>query len=223
MTRSVGIYLFDEVEVLDFAGPFEVFSTAARVKERKQPDAPPVFELLTIADSIRLVRARAGLLVQPMFAIGQHAPLDVLIIPGGIVSAELERPEIIAWIRAAASTAALTASVCTGAFLLARAGLLSGKQATTHWEDLSDLQAMFPDVHVKSDTRWVDEGAIVTSAGISAGIDMSLHLVARLEGEELAHQTARQMQFDWHAAPAEWQVEPAVRRDLTAPALKTLQ
>jgi len=91
----------------------------------------------------------------------------------------------------------VTASVCTGAFLLAQAGLLEGKQATTHWEDLAGLRRLFPGVDVIEGRRWVDLGSIVTSAGISAGIDMSLHLVARLPGAEVARRTARQMQYDW--------------------------
>jgi len=121
----------------------------------------------------------------------------VLIIPGGIVSDELERETVIKWIARCAGSASITASVCTGAFLLGRAGLLNGKQATTHWEDIPDLRAMFPGIEVKAGTRWVDTGQIVSSAGISAGIDMSLHLVERLESKELAVSTARQMEFDW--------------------------
>lgn len=98
---------------------------------------------------------------------------------------------------AQAARAELTASVCTGAFLLGKAGLLDGKRATTHWEDVADLRAMFPQVRVIEGARWVDEGSVVTSAGISAGLDMSLHVVARLAGSELAARTARQMQYEW--------------------------
>lgn len=87
--------------------------------------------------------------------------------------------------------------MCTGAFLLAKAGLLQSKAATTHWEDIPDLAAMFPDIEIKGNTRWVDQGDVVTAAGISAGIDMSLHLVSRLDSEDLAVRTARQMEFDW--------------------------
>jgi len=201
--RTVGIYLFDDVEVLDFAGPFEVFCTASRMKTRLEPQAPKPFEVITIADAARPVHARGGLVVQPAFAVTAHPPLDVLIVPGGIVTAELARENIIAWIAQQSAAAELTASVCTGAFLLARAGLLDGKTATTHWEDIDDLRAMFPGVQVQAQTRWVDQGQIVTSAGISAGIDMSLHLVARLESTDLAVRTARQMQFDWQAAERE--------------------
>jgi transcriptional regulator GlxA family with amidase domain len=196
-TRTVGIYIFDKVEVLDFAGPFEVFTTASRVRIHQQPDAAAPFNVFTIAENIRPVRARGGLLVLPKYDLVNHPPIDVLIIPGGIVSDELQRESVIQWIVQCARTASITASVCTGASLLAKAGLLDGKQATTHWEDIPEMRAMFPQVEVKAETRWVDTGTIVSSAGISAGIDMSLHLVKRLESEDLAVRTARQMEFDW--------------------------
>jgi transcriptional regulator GlxA family with amidase domain len=198
MTHRLGIYIFADVEVLDFAGPFEVFSTASRVKSRLQPQADRPFEVFTIADSLRPVKARGGLLVQPHFDIRNHPPIDILVIPGGVVTAELERATIIDWIKQVSARTKLTASVCTGAFLLAKAGLLQGKNVTTHWEDVDDLRSMFTGFTVKIDTRWVDEGAVVTSAGISAGLDMSLHIVERFEGEALALKTARQMDYDWH-------------------------
>lgn len=197
MTRCVGIYIFDEIEVLDLGGPFEVFSTASRMKARLQPGAAKSFEVFTVAETLRPIRARGGLMIQPAFDFTCHPAIDVLIVPGGVVTAELGRPAVIEWIGRNAGKATLTASVCTGAFLLAKAGLLHGKTITTHWEDIADFRAMFPDIPVRDDTRWVDAGDIVTSAGISAGLDMSLHLVARLEGEELAVRTARQMDYDW--------------------------
>jgi transcriptional regulator GlxA family with amidase domain len=196
LTHTVGIYLYNDVEVLDFAGPWEVFSTASRVASRLQPGIPQPFGVLTVADSMRMVRARGGLQIRPHFDFSNHPHLDVLIVPGGIVDAELEREAVIAWIARTASAASITASVCTGAFLLGKAGLLRGRAATTHWEDVADLRALFPNTEVRPGARWVDEGAVVTSAGISAGIDMSLHLVARLEGEELSVRTARQMEYD---------------------------
>jgi transcriptional regulator GlxA family with amidase domain len=197
MTRTVGIYLFDKVEILDFAGPYEVFSTAARVRVRKQPDAAAPFNVFTIADTMRTDRASGGLHVLPQYNFVSDPPVNVLIIPGGGVSDELQRETVINWIAHCACSASITASVCTGAFLLGRAGLLDGKQATTHWEDIADLRAMFPSIEVRAGSRWVDAGQIVSSAGISAGIDMSLHLVERLENKELAVNTARQMEFDW--------------------------
>jgi transcriptional regulator GlxA family with amidase domain len=203
MIRSVGIYIFDEVEVLDLGGPFEVFSTASRMKPRLSPGSDRPFEVFTIADRPRPVRARGGLMVQPNFDLANHPAVDVLVIPGGVVTGELKRDEIIAWIARTAARATITASVCTGAFLLARAGLLRGRMITTHWEDIDDFRAMFPDIPVQGDKRWMDHGSIVTSAGISAGLDMSLHLVARLESEALAIRTARQMDYDWRRSPPE--------------------
>jgi transcriptional regulator GlxA family with amidase domain len=196
-TRSVGIYIFDEIEVLDLGGPFEVFSTATRMKARLAPGAEPPFKVFTIADALRPIRSRGGLIVQPQFDFTNHPPIDVLILPGGVVTEELKRDPVIQWISRTATQAELTASVCTGAFLLAKAGLLSGKTITTHWEDIEDFRADFPGIPIDGQRRWIDQGTIVTSAGISAGIDMSLHLVARLESQSLADRTARQMDYDW--------------------------
>jgi transcriptional regulator GlxA family with amidase domain len=185
------------VEVLDFCGPFEVFTTASRVLKRGNPALPEPFVVFTVAREAGPIRARAGLVVQPDYVFAEHPPIGVLLVPGGVVTAELRRPEVTAWIDSTARQATLAASVCTGAFLLAQAGLLDGRTATTHWEDIDDLRAMFPAAHVVGERRWVDQGPVVTSAGISAGIDMSLHLVERLAGRELALRTARQMDFDW--------------------------
>lgn len=197
MLLNVGIYVFDQVEVLDFAGPYEVFTTATRVARKVTPELGEPFRVCTISRSGAAVRARAGLWVQPDYDFAGHPPLDVLIVPGGVVSAEMTDEAVVAWIAATAHQARLTASVCTGAFLLARAGLLEHKAVTTHWEDLDELQAMFPALELRRGVRWVDQDDIVSSAGISAGIDMSLHLVERLAGRALAVATARQMEFDW--------------------------
>lgn len=197
MTHRVAIFVFNEMEVLDFAGPYEVFTTASRVHQRTRPSGPPPFSVCTIGRSLDPVRARAGLDVTPNQSFATHPAIDLLIVPGGVVSAELAKPEVIEWIAATAPETQITASVCTGAFLLAKAGLLDGKTVTTHWEDLADLSRDFPGLSIQQGVRWVDQDRIVTSAGISAGIDMSLHLVERLVDRELAIATARQMEFDW--------------------------
>jgi transcriptional regulator GlxA family with amidase domain len=199
--RNVGIYVYDEVEVLDFAGPFEVFFTASRVFRRQHPDGEPPFNVFTVGETGTSIKARGSLAVEPHFAFDQHPKIEVLIIAGGVVTKELEKPGVIAWIAAHSKLAELTASVCTGAFLLGKAGLLTGKRVITHWEDVTDLRAMLPNTQVIEAGRWQDEGALVTSAGISAGLDMSLHLVARLAGHELAVRTARQMDYDWREQP----------------------
>jgi transcriptional regulator GlxA family with amidase domain len=198
MPYSVGIFVFDNVEVLDFAGPYEVFTTASRVygKQNLLSSVTP-FEVFTIGKTKEPVRARAGLKIDPDFDFDTHPKIDVLLIPGGVVNEELKDASVINWIATTSKQTQLTASICTGAFLLAKAGLLEGKSATTHWEDIEDLRMMFPNLNVKEQMRWVDEGEIITSAGISAGIDMSLHLVERLVSRDLALSTARQMEFDW--------------------------
>lgn len=197
LTRSVGIYLYDQVEVLDFAGPFEVFMTASRVHQRQTPKDPIPFLVRLIAENKEAVNARAGMRVLPESTIHKTSTIDVLIVPGGVVDDQLKRPDVITWLARISQTAELVASVCTGAFLLAKAGLLEGVQATTHWEDLEFFASMFPEVEVLPERRWVDQGRIVTAAGISAGIDMSLHLVRRLQSEALAEATARQMDYRW--------------------------
>ena len=193
MTYSVAIYVYPNVEVLDFAGPFEVFTTASRVFLRQNLSGPAPFSVYTVARSLSPVTARAGLQVLPDHNLVTCPAPDLLLIPGGVVDAEMAEPDLLEWIRTSSQNAKITASVCTGAFLLAKAGLLQGKSATTHWEDIADLRAQFPSLSVKEEVRWVDEGSIVTSAGIAAGIDMSLHLVSRLASKDLARLTAKQL------------------------------
>jgi transcriptional regulator GlxA family with amidase domain len=197
MELRVGIYVYGGVEVLDFAGPFEVFSTASRVFARGHPGAPPPFTPCLVAERLERVEARAGFPVHPHFAIGAHPPLDLLVVPGGVHEPELAKRPVLDWIAGQHRQVRLTASVCTGAFLLAAAGLLDGLEVTTHWEDCADLQRAFPRLAVREGARWIEHDRVITSAGISAGLDMSLRVVARLAGEELAARTARQMDYDW--------------------------
>ena len=196
---EVGILLFPGVEVLDFAGPFEVFSVASRVAARDGLLGHPAFRVTTVSATSEPVAARHGLQVVPGAAFGEHPALDLLIVPGGVVSQPLEDAATLGWIGENAGRAAITASVCTGAFLLARLGLLDGLTATTHWEDLDDLRSSFPALEVVGSVPFVDHGKLLTSAGISAGIGMSLHLVGRVLGLAAAKATARQMQYDWDA------------------------
>lgn len=195
---NIGIYIYDEVEVLDFAGPYEVFTTAARVNAKLKPGDPKLFEVFLVAENGRAVSARANFNIQPHYTLQNHPNMDVLIVPGGVHIHELEKPSVIEWIAKTSPNTTLTASVCTGAFLLAKAGILRDQSCTTHWEDIPDLRSMFPMLDVKEDVPWVDNGQVITSAGISAGIEMALHLVTKLAGKELAVKTARQMQYTWN-------------------------
>lgn len=198
------ILAFDGVEALDFAGPFEVFTTASRVSQRMRPGSAAPFEVASVAHVAagQPVQARAGLQLLANHALAGSPPADVLIVPGGVVDAPMASPETLHWIARTAAEAKIVASVCTGAFLLAASGVVTDDAVTTHWEDIAELRERFPSLDVREDVRWVDNGRIVSSAGISAGIDMSLHLVERLAGRELAERTARQMDYAWNRNPA---------------------
>jgi transcriptional regulator GlxA family with amidase domain len=189
---NVGIYLYENAEVLDFSGPFEVFSTASRLSHPKN-----FFNVFLVSKNHHPVIARGGYSVNPNFSFSQHPEIDLLIIPGGVHHHELGKTNVINWIRNTAKKAKVVASVCTGAFLLAEAGLLANLKVTTHWEDIAKLQASYPNLEVVASQHWVDEKKVITSGGISAGIDMSLHLVSKLASLELAEKTARQMEFQW--------------------------
>ena len=189
---NIGIYIYDQAEVLDFSGPFEVFSTASRICEKGEP-----FNVFMIGETGEVVTARGGYKINPNYGFHNHPAIDVLIVAGGVHTDEMKKTSTINWISQQAKKASIVASVCTGAFLLAQANVLQTQKVTTHWEDIPDLRKMFPQLKVIENIRWVDEGKLLTSGGISAGIDMSLHLVSRLYGEDLAEKTARQMEFSW--------------------------
>lgn len=189
---NIGIYIYDNAEVLDFSGPFEVFSTASRLAESSD-----AFEVFFIAEQKAPVVARGGFSVNPHYDLNHHPEIDLLIVVGGVHSGELQKTRVINWLASMAEDAKVIASICTGAFILAEAGLLAGRKVTTHWEDIDELRKNYPDLTVIDGERWIDEGNLITSGGISAGIDMSLHLVSRFLGPELAEKTARQMEYDW--------------------------
>lgn len=196
--RTVGIFIFDDVEVLDFCGPFEVFSTARPAGIHS--DDAALFKALTIAEEDRVITCRGGLLVQPHYTIKNAPPLDILLVPGGQgTRRERHNQQLLEWIGQQDRHTELTTSVCTGAFLLAERGLLNQHRATTHWGSVEWMRENYPAVTMLNDQRVVDEGHIITSAGVSAGIDMSLHIVARLHGMETAKWTARRMEYDWHS------------------------
>lgn len=133
----------------------------------------------------------------PDYGFHNHPEIDLLIVVGGVHSDEMNKTEVIEWIALQSTKAKMVASVCTGVFLLAKAGVVENEKVTTHWEDIPDLKNSFPKLDVQEGVRWVDEGNLITSGGISAGIDMSLHLVSKLHSLALAEKTARQMEFSW--------------------------
>ena len=193
---TIGIFAFDDIEVLDLCGPFEVFSTARPVGEHD--DNAHLFDVLVIGDEQRTVKCRGGLLLTPNATIDNHDPLDILVLPGGPgARRERHNQRVISWIRAQDERTQILASVCTGAVFLAEAGLLTNRRATTHWRWMDWTRAQYPEIELISGNRYIDEGHIVTSAGVSAGMDMSLHLIERLRGDAVAVWTARRMDYRW--------------------------
>jgi len=194
---SVGILVFPEVEVLDFAGPFEVFAVTRLNEVTRYEDVSP-FEVFLVAESREPVVATGGLRVLPEHDLVSCPPLDVLVVPGGLgTRVQVDNARLIEWVRAEAGRVGTLTSVCTGSFLLAQAGLLDGLRATTHWRSLDRMALAFPRVHVEREEHVVDQGRILTSAGISAGIDMALRVVARCHGEAVARATARHMEYPY--------------------------
>jgi len=190
MKQNVAILLFDEVEVLDFAGPFEVFAVTSELHGNE------TFNVFTFAESPGTVRARNGLKIVPDFTVENCPAPHILIVPGGFGTRPLlKKPALLEWLRRASRDATLTMSVCTGALVLARAGLLDGLRATTHHDAFGLLRELAPRTEIVETDRFVDNGRIITAAGISAGIDCSLHVVERLLGANAASTTARYMEY----------------------------
>lgn len=190
---NIGILIFNEVEVLDVAGPFEVFSITRCPKTNEKP-----FTVKTVAQTKNIISTRNGLKIQPEYDFSDAPPFDIVIIPGGYGAEEIEihNKRVIEWIKETSENVSLLASVCTGSFLLAEAGLLDGKRVTTHWIDIDRLEKEYPRLIIQRGVKYVDEGKIITTGGISAGINMSFHIVKKLLGEEIAKTTAKRMEYD---------------------------
>jgi transcriptional regulator GlxA family with amidase domain len=197
--KTVGILIFDDVEVLDFAGPFEVFSrtrTVAGADSRRTDDTAP-FEVFTVARTRDAITAIGGLAVVPRYSWVDAPAIDILVIPGGFGTRSLlNDAATLGWIGEAAARARQVTSVCTGALLLAKVGLLQGKRATTHWAGLELLGSIDPTIQVLRDRRVVHDG-VFTSAGVSAGIDMSFAVVEQICGRAVALETAHYIEYPW--------------------------
>lgn len=186
----VGIFVFDDAEELDVVGPYEVLAYWARHSELRP-------EVVTFSLDGNGIRCAKGLRLVPDLGADQVGPLHVLVYPGGFGTRALLRdPAHLEWVRGLRATTPLMTSVCTGALVYAAAGLLSGRPATTHWQAFDELAVLDPSVLADTEARFVDDGDIVTSAGVSAGIDMALHLVARLESVDAARAVRRGIQYD---------------------------
>ena len=163
-----------------------------------------LLNVFTVAESSTPVSCNNPLTVLPQYTLAECPPLDILVVPGGQgTRTAVSRPALIKWLAERAATAQLTTSVCTGSFLLAQAGLLDGKATTTHWGSIERMRQDFPGLDVRADVRWIDAGDVVSSAGVSAGIDMALYVLQRLYGDEVAAATARGIEYDyWERANA---------------------
>lgn len=194
---TVGILIFDGVEVLDFAGPFEVLSRARLtpgVESRRSDESAP-FRVFTVARTRDPITATGGLVVVPAHGFADAPAIDLLVVPGGFgTRALLHDEETLGWIRQTATGARQVASVCTGALLLGKAGLLQGRRATTHWASLDLLDSLGVGATVERTSRVVDDG-VITSAGVASGIDMAFYLVETLCGREVADETARYIEY----------------------------
>jgi len=195
--QQVAILIFPDVEVLDFCGPFEVFSVT-RLDDARRREDPSPFEVRLVAETRDVVVATGGLKVMPDCTLAECPAFDVLVVPGGWGTRRLlDRAPLIEWIAARGGVVPTLTSVCTGALLLAQAGLLDGRRATTHWRSLEWMRESFPRVTVEDALHVVEDGHIFTSAGISAGIDMALRVVTRLHGERIGRETARHMEYPY--------------------------
>lgn len=188
-SKKLGILVFTDAEVLDFAGPFEVFSVTNELSGG--------LDVLTVAKEKKPVRARNGLTILPDVGLADCPPLDFLLIPGGFGTRALLKDDVlISWIVRTSDDCETVLSVCSGALVLARAGLLDGLSATTHHQVFGELEGLAPATTIVKEQRFVDNGQIITAAGVTAGIDMSLYFVSRLYGRQTAEQTARYMEWN---------------------------
>lgn len=190
--RNIAIMIFDNVEVLDFAGPYEAFNVTADLNQ------PSPFNVYTVAETSAPIRTRGKMSVNPNYSIYGMPPVDILLIPGGYgTRAMLRKPHLIEWVKEQAEKVELLLSVCTGSLVLAKAGLLDDVEATTHHGNFPELEQLAPTCTVIKDRRYVTSGNIIMSGGVSAGIDMALHVVQQLCGNEILAKTLTEMEYPY--------------------------
>lgn len=190
---NVGVLLFDNVELMDFAGPCEVFSVTSELNDYE------LFDTFTISNDIDIIKTIHGLKLEPDYVFDDHPKIDILVVPGGYGTRQaMENKELMHWLKKVSISSKHTLTVCTGSILLGKTGMLDGKTCVTHHEDLEELQKTAPTAKVLDDQRFIDNGKIITSGGIMAGVDASLYLVEKLHGKEVADKTRAYMEYgDW--------------------------
>jgi transcriptional regulator GlxA family with amidase domain len=197
-TKNVAIVIYEGIEILDFAGPAEVFAMASRMGSDR---GRPAFKVYTVAASREPITSQGFVKITPEYTIDDAPAPDLLVIPGGSSDALIKSEKFMTWANGAVKDAEITLTVCTGAFVLADAGFLDGLRVTTFYNAIGRLREAAPKAIVEEGRRFVDSGAIITTAGVSAGIDGALHTVARLLGRNVADRTARYMQYAWTPEP----------------------
>lgn len=190
---NIGIFLFNDVELLDFAGPYEVFSVATELQDNA------LFNVFTITEDGGGIRSVNGLKVMPDYDFKNHPQIDVLVVPGGNgTKIEMTKDTVLQWLKEQYTHSQITMSVCSGTRLLGKIGLLNNLKITTHHEVIADMKMIVPTAMIEENVKFVDNGKILTSAGISAGIELSLYVVAKLFGKEVANKAAVYMEYgDW--------------------------
>jgi transcriptional regulator GlxA family with amidase domain len=196
--RNVAIVIWDGAEVLDWAGPAEVFESASRFGQK---GSRPAFKVYTVSKTTDAITSQRFISVNPQYSIENAPAPNIIVLPGGGTDSVTEDPAFQAWAGKAAVEAEVALSVCTGAFVLGRAGLLDDRDVTTWYGAMDRLIKSFPKARVHPGRRFIDSGDVITTAGVSAGIDGSLHLVARLLGREVADRTAQYMEYRWTPEP----------------------
>jgi transcriptional regulator GlxA family with amidase domain len=192
MRLNTAVFIFEDMELLDFAGPFEIFSVTDQLNDSS------LFNTYTVARDNEVVSTKNRVLIKPHYTLANCPRPDILVVPGGKGARPLlNMPGLLDWVAEKAEEAKLVLSVCTGALVLAKAGVLNGLRATTHHLCFDELEAMGGGIKIYRDARYIDNGRIITSAGVAAGMDMSLYVVAKLHGAKMAQNTADYIEYDW--------------------------
>jgi transcriptional regulator GlxA family with amidase domain len=189
--KKVAILIYDGVYLLDFCGPQEIFYDTSDHKNEK------IFDVILVAPNLLPIKAHTGTSIKPDFSIDNCPHPDILVIPGGDLELVEGNPLLGEWIQKTSDECIVTLSVCTGAFILAKLGMLDGLSATTWWGACRYLQKIYPQIKVSTSDRITDNGKIITTAGVSAGIDGSLYVISKLIDMETAKKTARYIEYVW--------------------------
>ncbi len=203
--QNVAILLFEGVQIIDYTGPYEVFGQVRGLK------------VYTVSETGETLTTAMGMSVHPTHSFANAPAPDILVVPGGNAQAAYDNPRVVAWVREKAAKAEHVLSVCNGAFILAKAGLLDGKKATTFYGLITELRAFAPKTEVVTDQRYVDNGKVITSAGLSSGIDAALYLVSKMRGEARAKELALHLEYNWDPAST---FARAALADLRLPAIE---